>query len=371
MSYFKTGRKHTEKRSKHISFMVMSDPTKGPKTIRIPKWVKYPIISILVIAIVCTMHLNHRIARLEKNLVQQVEMHENSLSTIKNKNELIADLEKTNDVRYEELTELRDLTFELGERLEELEEYKTDMDTYKEEIDTKLTNTEVGEDTSSREEISWDEEVQVALKEEIEANVYPLLASPMMEADGFYIGGAEIGVKEEESFSEEVSELTGFLEKALDSVSEGVTEFEETSKDLESMISFADCYPSIFPVSNPVVVSPFGYRRNPFGGGREFHYGVDLKAYYVSVNTTASGVVKFSGYTAGYGYCVLVDHGYGITTRYAHLSSLKVKAGEKVEKGQIIAKSGNSGRSTGPHLHYEIKENGEFINPLQFIYDKE
>ena len=81
----------------------------------------------------------------------------------------------------------------------------------------------------------------------------------------------------------------------------------------------------------------------------------------------ADGVVIFRGADAGYGLMVEIDHGYGVTTRYGHLSSIKVKLGERVKRGQIIGTIGNTGRSTGPHLHYEVRIGGEAVNPMYFI----
>jgi len=127
--------------------------------------------------------------------------------------------------------------------------------------------------------------------------------------------------------------------------------------------------PSIFPLKiEAAVASEFGYRRNPFGGySKEFHNGVDLPCNYgTEVYATASGVVSVSGYDRVYGYLIEIDHGDGIETIYGHNSRLLFKVGAKVEKGDLIAYSGNSGRSTGAHLHYGARINGKTVDPLQF-----
>lgn len=111
------------------------------------------------------------------------------------------------------------------------------------------------------------------------------------------------------------------------------------------------------------VTSPFGWRADPFTGRPQFHAGTDLRmAYGGNVEAVASGRVVSVGERSGYGLTVVVDHGGGLETRYAHLSAASVHEGETVEAGQVVAQSGNSGRSTGPHLHLEARRNGQAID---------
>jgi murein DD-endopeptidase MepM/ murein hydrolase activator NlpD len=112
------------------------------------------------------------------------------------------------------------------------------------------------------------------------------------------------------------------------------------------------------------ISSDFGWRQDPIHGQARFHAGLDLKvAYGQEVRAASGGVVKFAGEQSGYGTTVVVDHGDGLETRYAHLSSADVRAGAMVSAGQAIARSGNSGRSTGAHLHFEVRQNGQPIDP--------
>ncbi len=100
------------------------------------------------------------------------------------------------------------------------------------------------------------------------------------------------------------------------------------------------------------------------------HEGLDVGAPYgTSVHAPADGIVTFSGEKAGFGKFVQVDHGYGIETIYAHNQSLNVKAGQKVKRGNLLAAVGNTGHSTGPHLHYEVRVNGIAVDPLYFILE--
>jgi murein DD-endopeptidase MepM/ murein hydrolase activator NlpD len=110
------------------------------------------------------------------------------------------------------------------------------------------------------------------------------------------------------------------------------------------------------------VTSKFGWRADPFTGRAQFHAGTDIRlAYGHDVQSVAAGRVKSVGEQSGYGLTVVIDHGQGLETRYAHLSNASVKAGDVVDSGQVVARSGNSGRSTGPHLHLEARQNGRAV----------
>lgn len=125
-------------------------------------------------------------------------------------------------------------------------------------------------------------------------------------------------------------------------------------------------YPSILPLQGSYSMSsPYGYRSNPFGGwSSEFHDGVDYScAYGTPVHAVADGTVTFAGWDYGYGWKVMISHGNGITTFYGHNSRMTVKVGSQVKKGETISYSGNSGRSSGPHLHYGAYVNGQSVNP--------
>ncbi|NJN02546.1 MAG: M23 family metallopeptidase [Leptolyngbyaceae cyanobacterium RM1_1_2] len=132
----------------------------------------------------------------------------------------------------------------------------------------------------------------------------------------------------------------------------------------------ADAYPDGLPLKGHFeVTSEFGLRRNPFGRLRyELHQGIDLKGPYgASIYATASGMAKQAENSGGYGNHVILDHGYGYQTLYGHLSGLAVKVGDRVERGQIIGYLGNTGRSSGPHLHYEVHQNGKSVNPRGYL----
>lgn len=121
--------------------------------------------------------------------------------------------------------------------------------------------------------------------------------------------------------------------------------------------------------SNSEISSQFGLRRNPFGWGYEFHDGIDFTGPQgTPIYATAPGIVEKAEFHRGYGYHVVIDHGYGYKTLYAHLSDMKVAPGESVSKEQVIGSLGSTGRSTGPHLHYSVYHNGESVNPIRYIF---
>lgn len=126
--------------------------------------------------------------------------------------------------------------------------------------------------------------------------------------------------------------------------------------------------PSREPIANSYITSGFGGRVDPIRGGSQFHKGIDFEADVGDpVLAVADGVVSFAGPRAGYGNTVEIDHGNGYVTRYAHNSRLVRRVGELVRAGQEIAKAGSSGRSTGAHVHFEVWENGRYVNPRKFL----
>lgn len=125
--------------------------------------------------------------------------------------------------------------------------------------------------------------------------------------------------------------------------------------------------PSLWPV-NGRLLSTFGARMDPFSGERAIHTGVDLSAVVgTAVRATADGVVTHAEYSGAYGKLVVIDHGNGITTMYAHLSRFDVIPGQEVRRGETIGASGGTGRVTSPHLHYEVREGGSPINPYRYL----
>jgi len=147
--------------------------------------------------------------------------------------------------------------------------------------------------------------------------------------------------------------------------------FDQLQKRLLSSRRRLQHTPSIMPTTG-YFTSGFGYRRDPFTGRIKFHRGIDLSAPVgTPVIAPADGIVRKVGRDRGFGLYMVVDHGYGIQTYYAHLHKVAVRPGRRVKRGQIIAYVGNTGRSTGPHLHYEVRVNGRAVNPFKYIIPRE
>jgi murein DD-endopeptidase MepM/ murein hydrolase activator NlpD len=128
--------------------------------------------------------------------------------------------------------------------------------------------------------------------------------------------------------------------------------------------------PSIYPVRG-LLGNGFGWRRDPFTGMRDFHQGLDIVAPQgTRVVAPADGIVTRVGPAGGFGLSLFVSHGYGVVTRYGHLSSTAVKVGQRVRRGETIAATGSTGRSTGPHLHYEVMVHQKAVDPLVYILEE-
>jgi murein DD-endopeptidase MepM/ murein hydrolase activator NlpD len=139
-------------------------------------------------------------------------------------------------------------------------------------------------------------------------------------------------------------------------------------KRLDQLQTGIVAIPSMKPVDTLVFTSNFGIRTDPFRGGRAMHAGVDIPgAYATPIYASADAIVGRTGWTGGYGNLVELEHGKGIQTRYGHLSSILVTPGTHVKRGQMIALMGSTGRSTGTHLHYEVRIDGHAINPVPFL----
>jgi murein DD-endopeptidase MepM/ murein hydrolase activator NlpD len=144
---------------------------------------------------------------------------------------------------------------------------------------------------------------------------------------------------------------------------------EKLANQLESKRDHLASMPAIWPTEG-WLTSRFGSRISPFTNRKQFHAGIDIAGQRgTDVIAPARGKVVFSGARGPLGKSVIIDHGYGIRTHYGHTDDLFVDRGEEVERGQRIAALGNSGRSTGPHLHYVVEVSGKAVNPLDYIFD--
>jgi murein DD-endopeptidase MepM/ murein hydrolase activator NlpD len=199
------------------------------------------------------------------------------------------------------------------------------------------------------------------------------LESPTRDNSQFVgIGGSDPNLLNPRSTSEKTHrKLIRLMHKSLDNLETEIsvqkTEKKELIGRLERQKSMLASTPSIWPVKG-WISSTFGYRQSPFTGEKEFHRGLDIcNRKDSTIVAPADGVVASVEFDDGYGRIVTINHGYGVTTRYAHLDKALVKKGQAVKRGQEIGLVGNTGRSTGPHLHYEVVLNGVPVNPFRYI----
>lgn len=195
--------------------------------------------------------------------------------------------------------------------------------------------------------------------EEFDFDSEPPLGGPHV-ADSFIL---------DDSASESLAELAA----QLDAFEAQLNRREREMSILQDLMVASRLREQIYPSGQPVkrgwVSSGYGRRTDPFTGRTTLHKGVDFAAPYgTEVISVAAGVVTMARSKKGYGELVEINHGNGYVTRYGHNSKLLVKVGERVVKGQVIAKVGSTGRSTGPHVHFEVRRNGRVVNPAEYIY---
>jgi murein DD-endopeptidase MepM/ murein hydrolase activator NlpD len=163
------------------------------------------------------------------------------------------------------------------------------------------------------------------------------------------------------------------LDELEDRIESQARSYQETLGALGTNRERLDRMPTVEPIEGPYVVSSsYGWREDPFTGEDNYHYGIDFRAPLgTPVRATAAGVVSCVGERSDYGLMVTIDHGDGVETKFAHLESAQCREGESVHRGDIIGTLGSSGRSTGPHVHYEVRVNGVAQNPERYIVSRD
>jgi len=179
----------------------------------------------------------------------------------------------------------------------------------------------------------------------------------------------------DEPFVEAMPMTEDDLQVAITKLVEAISSRDEYMHDVEANVLQSSVLKDMLPNSKPISAgyksSSFGWRTDPFKGTKAFHEGLDFTAKTgTPIRAAADGIVTSSGKYSAYGNMVKLDHGSGLETRYAHASKLLVSVGERVVKGQKIALVGTTGRSTGPHLHYEIRLNGHALDPRKYLNKK-
>ncbi|MFN3821972.1 MAG: M23 family metallopeptidase, partial [bacterium] len=216
------------------------------------------------------------------------------------------------------------------------------------------------------------------LKKEIQAltesdNHLRLLADlPLIDSQVRQMGiGGVVNEFSSSSSDETVRNLIANLDHLERQVRLQHQSFQEIERKLNTHSEILAHTPSIRPVDGGYYSSGFGTRTDPFTRRKVFHRGIDISIPRgTPVKATADGVVVFAQQTPGLGKLVVIDHGYGMRTAYGHLNTISVVKGQNVKREQKIGTSGSTGRTTAPHLHYEVHINGQPVNPIDFIYDE-
>ena len=209
---------------------------------------------------------------------------------------------------------------------------------------------------------------EVADWQDVHARVWSTFGpSPGRAGKGTGMGGAVAVLPL--VFASEGPALPQQLAFLAGSVSESGQSLRSLGRFMERTRSTLIAMPFRWPVRGPLN-SRFGQRQSPWTGELEFHRGLDISAGRgTPVYAPASATVFFAGYVGEYGNTVILDHGHDLRSLYGHLQEARVKPGERVERGQLIALTGNTGRTSGPHLHYEIQMRGQAVDPRQFLWE--
>lgn len=200
-------------------------------------------------------------------------------------------------------------------------------------------------------------EKDAALKEILDMiKEYDIFSSLITRSGNFY------------SATNQIQEAKSIIQETLGDTEEAEELIAKLDKEKQKIEDYRRRYPDYKPVTGRLT-SRYGYRRDPFTGQTRFHNGIDIGASTgTSVYSAAYGTITYTGYNSSSGNHIIVDHGNGFKTYYKHLSKILVKNGDVVNKGQRIGLVGSTGRSTGPHLHFEIHLYGSIKNPLEYVY---
>lgn len=343
------------KQSKYFTIMLVPYSSKKTASIRIPHWFLYAFVSFagVVAALFLISHtqanrlklqadtINEKLSEAwqinsklteEKALIESNALSKDSL--LQNQQEAYKEtLEREQDIFKAELKRYEEKARELEEKINELEEAKNELSNLLSKKADNMVNVNVSYGEGK-------------IEKEAEA-VYTFLSF----------------TKEQIPDTLETTYLR--LEEMLETQA---TDYGQLIDEAKRIKPYLDAKPSMWPVWG-IVTNEVEYRPNPFSGrGSEYHTGLDIAVPTgTSVKAAGAGKVTFAGWNGGYGYLVMIDHGYGIVSMYGHNSKILVSEGDTVSRGDIIAKSGSTGRSTGPHVHYEIQVNGVIKNPRSFI----
>jgi len=362
---------HHIKSDRYISVMVTTNTARAGRSFRIPK-IMFLFFTALLIGVgffagsVYTS-TNNRINTLQQNIEsvlsekQIAETEKASVEAVLSEKELlISNLEASVSEKELQLNTLKVQTQEILGKIESLEAIRDSIYEKLNEAPDELytSNATTPEESSVKQDSTLQEGASISPNDAVPT-------SSSLSTAGK--SSSQSSVIDE--FNQQYSEILSLLASLENKLDENYKAMNTLSEMTDIYIPYIESVPSGWPIKDSKITCPFGYRTNPITGkGKEFHYGIDFSARYKqNLYATAPGTVIFSGYTSGYGYNIVIDHGYGYSTRYAHCSKLLYKKGAVVAKGDRIALAGSTGRSTAVHLHYEVILNGEKVDPADYL----
>jgi murein DD-endopeptidase MepM/ murein hydrolase activator NlpD len=231
-------------------------------------------------------------------------------------------------------------------KLDSLKSIEANVETKKKDLQSIQANLEA----TSRKQVQAKQDLEKARTEQ----------KTLLEKNKTLVAQYQAEIRKQNQIVQSADNEMAAIAKAESEASQKST--EEVSRSVSSSSGF------IWPVSVKRITSGFGRRQSPGGIGSINHQGIDIGAGQGDpIHAAASGTVIFAGTNGGYGYCVMIDHGKGITTLYGHQSRIAVSKGQRVNRGDVIGYVGSTGHSTGPHLHFGIMVDGDYVNPLQYV----
>ena len=362
-----SGKKRLYKQSKHITVMLVPDSSAKVRSLKAPRWFFNAATVILLCVVVFAVVLQIRFSLLQRRVQMPapqpgpaLQVGADAAGGEGTPGAMGAVMSGGPDAQMEALRaafedERARLLGDFSEQLLEKEEFVSQLAELEESFSGLQNKSRIIED--------YKLEILNILDYLDEEDLHYAYYQSLFNIEMLPIGGP--GIPEEYTISDLLLDYDA-------SLMEIINELRILKITVESLLPIVDTMPSGWPVESREVLSSFGRRANPFSGyGYEMHYGVDIEAPLgTPVLATADGVVEFSGFSdGGHGNLVVITHEYGYSTLYAHNSELLVGEGDMVSRGDVIALSGNSGRATGAHCHYEVKLNGVNLDPMSFLVE--
>jgi len=329
--------------TKKLTFLIIPEANRQVRRLRVPAFLLYFVPgAVLAMAAAVAVLASTQSAALEARGSMKAEWTADRAAH-----------ERALEAKETEIARLQDEVVRLSQEAETFAAKMAELQSLEREILSLTSDDAVGSPTAEAEAEAKAPSDQVAV-----LSVPALSAAVGGEYDPLDTDEAlrlsETTHDEFEAMSVEAERLEGALQEAL--------------QEAEKLAQLRRITPSIFPTTSTKVTSSFGYRKDPFTRRSAYHRGIDFGGDVGDpIFATADGKVSQTGYDRAMGNYIYVKHGNGLETVYMHLSKTLVKKGQNVKKGEQIGKLGSTGRSTGPHLHYEVHKNGEAVNPKPYI----